>query len=98
MEKCTFISRIVAMALLWRKVRGLLERDPLLKKNPIKGVLADLELAGVDDGTARLVATSGAVADLVSRNYNDMLRMAFVRGSGDAVQVVKISAVWGTGS
>jgi hypothetical protein len=85
------------LALLWRKVRGLLERNPLLKKNPIKGVLADLELVGVEDGTARLVAASGAVADLVSRNYSDVLRVAFARGSGGAVQGVEISAAWGTG-
>jgi hypothetical protein len=80
------------LVLLWRKVRGLLERNPLLKKRPIKGVLDDLELVGVEDGEARLAAASGAVADQVNRNYDSELRRAFAVASGGTVRGVEVSA------
>jgi plasmid replication initiation protein len=84
------------LALLWRKVHGMVERDPLLKDKPVKATLADLELVAVEDGTARLTAISGSVADRVRQHYDDVLRRAFGAASGGAVRDVEVSAVRGS--
>lgn len=80
------------LALLWKRVRGMIEDDPGLKRHNPKSWLAQLDLVTVANGVATLKAEKVFVAEWIGRNLDQALRAAFVKATGHAVEKISLTS------
>jgi hypothetical protein len=80
------------LALLWKRVRGMIEDDPGLKRHNPKSWLAQLDLVTVANRVATLKAEKVFVAEWIGRNLDQALRAAFVKATGHAVEKISLTS------
>jgi Initiator Replication protein len=80
------------LALLWKRVRGLVQDDPGLKRHNPKSWLAQLDLVTVADGLATLKAEKVFVAEWIGRHLDQALQAAFVKVTGGSVGKIRLTS------
>jgi hypothetical protein len=78
------------LALLWKRVRGMVEDDPGLKRHNPKSWLEQLNLVTVADGMATLKTNKPFVADWINQHLDQSLKAAFVKVTGGTVDKIRL--------
>jgi hypothetical protein len=79
------------LAVLWKRVRGMVEDDPGVKRHNPKTWLEQLNLVTVADGVAMLQADKPFVAEWIGRNLDQSLQAAFAKVTGGAVGKISLT-------
>jgi hypothetical protein len=78
------------LAIVWRRVRGMVEDDPSVKRHNPKSWLEQLDLVTVADGTATLKTSKPFVADWIGQHLDQPLQVAFSKATGGVVEKIRL--------